>query len=130
MTSGTPLPTPPRAKDFPTIDVHRAHIKSHMCAAFRSFAARGFNEGMSAHISVRDPENSNTYWTNLLGRHFAMTRPSDLVLVNEHGEPVDGNNEKPVNAAGYFIHSAVHRARPDVRPRAICIRLTAKYGAR
>jgi ribulose-5-phosphate 4-epimerase/fuculose-1-phosphate aldolase len=58
-----------------------------MCASFRSFAARSFNEGMSAHISVRDPENPNTYWTNPLGRHFAMSRPSDLVLVNEHGEP-------------------------------------------
>ncbi|KAF8537388.1 class II aldolase/adducin N-terminal [Trichophaea hybrida] len=101
---GVRLPSPPRREEFPTIEAHRAHIKSHMCAAFRAFASRGSNEGIT-----------QKHWTNPFGRHFAMMRPSDIVLVDEHGEPIDGNKDKPVNAAGYFIHSAVHRARPDIQ---------------
>jgi ribulose-5-phosphate 4-epimerase/fuculose-1-phosphate aldolase len=115
MSAGIPLPPPPRGKDFPSYEDHRNHIKRHMCAAFRSFARRDFSEGMSGHISVRDPEHQDNYWTNPLGRHFAMMRPSDLVLVDESGEPVGGNKESPVNAAGFFIHTAIHKARKDVQ---------------
>lgn len=43
-------------------------------------------------------------------------RPEDLVLVNEEGQVVDGHggNMHSVNPAGYVIHSAIHKARPDV----------------
>lgn len=37
---------------------------------------------------------------------------SDLILVNEDGEVVIG--EEPINAAAFAIHSEIHRARPDV----------------
>jgi ribulose-5-phosphate 4-epimerase/fuculose-1-phosphate aldolase len=37
---------------------------------------------------------------------------SDLILVNEAGEVVQGN--EPINAAAFAIHSAIHKARPDV----------------
>ena len=36
----------------------------HMALAFRVFARKGYTEGMSGHISVRDPENPHTYWTS------------------------------------------------------------------
>jgi ribulose-5-phosphate 4-epimerase/fuculose-1-phosphate aldolase len=39
--------------------------------------------------------------------------PSDLCLVNEDGEVVGGNMHS-CNPAGYVIHSAVHKARPDI----------------
>ena len=35
-----------------------------MALAFRVFARKGYTEGMSGHISVRDPENIHTFWTN------------------------------------------------------------------
>ena len=38
----------------------------HMALAFRVFARKGYTEGMSGHISVRDPENSHTFWTSTL----------------------------------------------------------------
>jgi len=44
--------------------------------------------------------------------HFSHIRVSDLVLVNEHGEVVEGN--KPINEAAFAIHSRVHMSRPDV----------------
>jgi hypothetical protein len=46
------------------------------------------------------------------GTYFGHVRLSDLLLVNHHGEVVQGN--KPVNAAAFAIHSQIHQARPDV----------------
>lgn len=77
-------------------------------------ARKGFNEGISGHISVRDPENPHQFWTNPLGRHFALLKPSDMILVDYDGTAVGGNTSWPANAAGFLIHSAVHKARPDV----------------
>ena len=51
--------------------------------------------------------------------HFGMLKASDMILVNYHnGEIIGGNRGRPVSAAGVHIHSAIHKARPDVR--AIC----------
>jgi ribulose-5-phosphate 4-epimerase/fuculose-1-phosphate aldolase len=44
--------------------------------------------------------------------HFGHIRVSDLILVNDRGEVVEG--EKPVNVAAFAIHSQIHAARPDV----------------
>lgn len=38
----------------------------HMAGAFRVFARKGFTEGTSGHISVRDPIDLNTFWINPL----------------------------------------------------------------
>jgi ribulose-5-phosphate 4-epimerase/fuculose-1-phosphate aldolase len=69
---------------------------------------------MSGHISVRDPENPHTFWTNPLSRHFGLLKATDMVLINYAGEVVGGNTTRPANAAGFLIHAAVHKARPDV----------------
>lgn len=36
----------------------------HMAGAFRVFARKGFTEGTSGHISVRDTVDPNTFWIN------------------------------------------------------------------
>lgn len=36
----------------------------HMAGAFRVFARKGFTEGTSGHISVRDPIDPDTFWIN------------------------------------------------------------------
>lgn len=41
-------------------------------------------------------------------------KASDLVLVDPEGYVVEGGNQAVVNTAGFIIHSAVHKARPDV----------------
>ncbi|KAJ4109702.1 hypothetical protein NW768_012138 [Fusarium equiseti] len=85
-----------------------------MALAFRVFARLGYTDGMAGHISVRDPENPHTFWTNPLAVHFGMLKASDMILVNYDGVPIGGNMSRPANAAGFLIHSAVHKARPDV----------------
>jgi ribulose-5-phosphate 4-epimerase/fuculose-1-phosphate aldolase len=42
-----------------------------------------------------------------------MLKASDMVQVNEEGQIV-GGNKTPINVAGFLIHAAVHKARPDI----------------
>lgn len=90
----------------------------HMAGAFRVFAREGYAEGISGHISVRDPEHEDRFWINPLGVHFGLLKASDMLCVDLSGDVVDGNINASINAAGFQIHSAVHRARQDVH--AIC----------
>ena len=53
--------------------------------------------------SVRDPILTDHFWLNPLSQHFATIRVSDLILVNEDGEVVIG--DQPINAAAFAIHS-------------------------
>ncbi|RWA06187.1 hypothetical protein EKO27_g8916 [Xylaria grammica] len=85
----------------------------HMAGAFRVFARKGFTEGTSGHISVRDPVDPNTFWINPMGKHFGMLKASDMVQIDEEGQVI-GGNRTAVNAAGFMIHSAIHKARPDI----------------
>ncbi|KAL3485222.1 class II aldolase/adducin domain-containing protein [Aspergillus germanicus] len=111
ISQGTPLPGVPK---FTNVELQRQHMLNHMAGAFRVFARHGFVEGMSGHISLRDPEFPERFWTNPLGLHFALIKPSDLILVDESGAAVGGNMSRPANAAGFLIHAALHKARPDV----------------
>lgn len=53
-----------------------------------------------------------TLGLNPLSQHFSQISVSDLILVNEDGEVVIG--DEPINAAAFAIHSEIHKARPDV----------------
>jgi len=103
------LPKPPT---FERVEDERLHRQQRLAAAFRLFANYGFVEGVSGHITVRDPEFLDHFWVNPFGMHFHQIRVSDLVLVNHLGEVVKG--DKPVNISAFAIHSQVHLARPDV----------------
>jgi ribulose-5-phosphate 4-epimerase/fuculose-1-phosphate aldolase len=96
---------------FATVEEERRHRKIHLAGAFRLFARFGFDEGVAGHITVRDPEKPHCFWVNPFGMHFSHIRASDLVLVNERGEVIEG--DYPVNTAAFAIHSRVHAARPD-----------------
>ncbi|CAG9217113.1 Decarboxylase NovR [Paraburkholderia sabiae] len=90
----------------------RLHRQQRLAGAFRLFARYGFAQGLAGHITARDPEWTDHFWVNPLGRHFGRMRVSDLLLVNRDGEIVVGDG--PVNQAAFAIHAAIHEARPDV----------------
>ncbi len=96
---------------FATAEEERRHRKCRLAGAFRLFARFGFDEGVAGHITVRDPERPDWFWVNPFGMHFSHIRASDLILVNDHGEVVEGDAN--VNTAAFAIHSRVHAARPD-----------------
>jgi ribulose-5-phosphate 4-epimerase/fuculose-1-phosphate aldolase len=94
------------------IEDERLQRKQRLAAAFRVFAKLGFDEGVAGHITARDPELTDHFWVNPFTKHFGMIRVSDLILVNDHGDVVEGT--AMVNRAAFAIHSQVHAARPDV----------------
>ncbi|KAF4461481.1 L-fuculose-phosphate aldolase [Fusarium albosuccineum] len=120
-TGGIPYPGIPKIEDPYQ---KRQWQLEHMAGAFRVFSRMGFTEGAAGHISVRDPVDPDTFWINPMGVHFGMLKASDMVHINEEGQVI-GGNRVAVNAAGFMIHSAIHKARPDVH--AAC-HAHSKYG--
>jgi ribulose-5-phosphate 4-epimerase/fuculose-1-phosphate aldolase len=104
-----PRPSPPQ---FASAAEERSYRKQHLAAAFRVFHRFGFNEGTAGHITARDPERPDRFWVNPYGMHFGQIKVSDLILVDSRGEVVQG--DRPVNAAAFAIHRAVHEVRPEV----------------
>lgn len=92
----------------------RKHTLEHMAGVFRVFGRRGYGEGAAGHVSVRDPVDKNTFWINPLGVHFSQIKVSDLVHVDEDCNILPDGNQVAINAAGFKIHSHLHKARPDV----------------
>ncbi|KAF2091752.1 arad-like aldolase/epimerase [Saccharata proteae CBS 121410] len=110
----------PQALKFPSpptfTDKHaeRKHLKERLALSFRIFGKYSFDEGVAGHITVRDPLNPHHFWVNPFGLAFSLIKASDLILVDETGNVIDGGPNRLLNTAAFMIHSAIHRARPDV----------------
>lgn len=95
-----------------SFEEERLHRKQRLAATFRIFARYGFDMGLAGHVTARDPEFPDRFWINPLGQHFSQIKVSDLELVDHEGNILVG--DRPINNAGFTIHSAIHAARPDV----------------
>ncbi|KIY01283.1 uncharacterized protein Z520_02835 [Fonsecaea multimorphosa CBS 102226] len=104
----------PRPPQFADTYEEREYLKGRLALAFRIFGRKGFDEGVAGHITLRDPVNPNTFWVNPFGLSFNKIKKSDLILVDEDGKVIGGGKRRLINTAAYMIHSAIHRARPDV----------------
>ena len=104
-----PIFQPPK---FSSLAEERQHRRQRLAVAFRLFARFGFDCGLAGHITVRDPEYPDCFWVNPLAVHFSSIRAGDLILVDRHGEIIEG--KKSINQAAFAIHSQIHAARPDV----------------
>src|SRR6476661_4838326 len=102
----------PSFPEFATVEEERRHRKQRLAAAYRLFGKFGFDEGIAGHITARDPEHLDHFWVNPFGMNFSHIRVSDLILVNDKGEVVEG--DAFVNGAAFAIPSQIHAARPDV----------------
>lgn len=102
----------PRELQTNDIDELRQHRKRHLVAACRAFAAWSFDYGFAGHLTVRDPEHPELYWTNPMAVHFAQVKLSNLILVDHAGQVIEG--DYAVNQAGFILHAAVHDAHPDI----------------
>lgn len=102
----------PQVFEGTTVEEIRLHRRTMLVATFRIFGNFGFDEGLAGHVTVRDPIHTDHFWVNPLGVSFKQIALSDLLLVNESGEVVQG--EGYLNGAAFTIHSHIHKARPDV----------------
>jgi len=114
----TPPPIPVEQLRFAMPPVHdsvvdeRAYRKERLAGALRIFGRFGYEDGVSGHITARDPEFTDCFWVNPFGVPFAHVTAGDLILVNGDGQVVVGRYH--VNQAAFAVHAQVHRARPDV----------------
>lgn len=93
-------------------DEIRADRKNKLAAALRLFGKFGFDEGVAGHITVRDPEKTDHFWVNPMGKSFKQMTVSDLLLVSHTGEVVEG--EGLLNGAAFTIHSQIHMQNPAI----------------
>lgn len=97
---------------FDDVADERRYRKQRLAGALRIIGKLGFAEGVAGHITARDPEFPDHFWVNPFGRSFRQMTVEDLILVDPAGDVVSGS--RPVNAAAYAIHHAIHEARPEV----------------
>jgi ribulose-5-phosphate 4-epimerase/fuculose-1-phosphate aldolase len=102
----------PELPEFSNHAEARQHRKERLAAACRAFALEGFDYGFAGHLTIRDPEHPELYWTNPMCVHFARVNVSNLILVDHTGKVVQG--DYAVNRAGFVLHAAVHEAHPDI----------------
>lgn len=102
----------PELPAFDNVAAQRLHLKQRLVAACRAFALEGFDYGFAGHLTVRDPERPELYWTNPMCVHFAQVKVSNLILADHKGKVVEGNHA--INRAGFVLHAAVHEAHPDI----------------
>lgn len=102
----------PKPPVYSSVAEERLHRKQRLAAVCRVFARYGYEYGFAGHVTVRDPEHPNLYWTNPFAMDFGRVRVSDLLLVNHEGEVLEGT--WAVNRAGFVLHAAIHQAHPDV----------------
>ncbi|MFE4918256.1 class II aldolase/adducin family protein [Streptomyces sp. NPDC056661] len=116
MPEPTPIPVEQLQFAMPpvhqSVEEERAYRKERLAGALRLFAAYGYEDGVSGHITARDPEYSGCFWVNPFGAPFDGLVPDELILVNGDGQVVEGRHH--VNQAAFAVHAQVHRARPDV----------------
>ncbi|WP_371665594.1 class II aldolase/adducin family protein [Streptomyces sp. NBC_01241] len=116
MPEPTPIPMEQLQFALPpvhqSVDEERAYRKERLAGALRLFGAYGYEEGVSGHLTARDPEFADCFWVNPFGAPFDGLAPDELILVNREGQVVDGRHH--VNQAAFAVHAQVHRARPDV----------------
>ena len=86
-----------------------------LAACYRLVALYGWDDLIFTHISARVPGPDHHFLINAFGLTWDEINASALVKVTLEGDIVDDPTGSGINRAGYVIHSAVHRARPDVQ---------------
>ena len=95
------------------IDPAEWQTRVQLAAAYRLTAKLGMNDLIYTHLSARVPGRHDQFLINPHGWFFDEITASCLVKIDTEGNHI-GEQRFKVNAPGFTIHSALHRARPDV----------------
>jgi ribulose-5-phosphate 4-epimerase/fuculose-1-phosphate aldolase len=89
-------------------------VRIDLAACYRLAAHYRMTDLIYTHISARAPGPGHHFLINAFGLLWDEISASTLVKVTLDGDIVDDPTGNGINRAGFVIHSAVHRARPDV----------------
>ena len=87
-------------------------VRLHLAAVYRLLAHFGMDDLIFTHASARVP-GEDAFLINPFGLFFNEVSPASLVKLDFDGNVV-GSGRHAANAAGFVIHGAILRARPDV----------------
>jgi ribulose-5-phosphate 4-epimerase/fuculose-1-phosphate aldolase len=86
----------------------------NLAAAYRLVAHYGMSEMIANHISVVVPGTTDQFLINAYGLLYDEITASSLLRINLDGDTLyKPDFDYGVNRAGFVIHSAIHRARPE-----------------
>lgn len=87
----------------------------NLAACYRLVHHYGMDDLVYNHISARVPGEEGHFLINAYGMTYDEISASSLVKIDFDGNIVqDSGTGYGINLAGFVIHSAVHRGRPDV----------------
>jgi ribulose-5-phosphate 4-epimerase/fuculose-1-phosphate aldolase len=93
-------------------------IRCDLAALYRLGAHFRMTDLIYTHLSARLPGPDHHFLINKYGMLFHEMRAGDLVKIDLNGNVLEEEPaSRPVNTAGFTIHSAVHMARAD----AMCV---------
>ena len=106
-----PYPQDHRPADIDSVEWD---ARVRLAAAYRVVHALGWSEVIMNHISLRvpAPEGQEHFLINAYGLLYEEVTASNLLKIDADGHKV-GESEWDANPAGFIIHSAIHRSRPD-----------------
>lgn len=87
--------------------------RTDLSAALRFAARENLNEGVCNHFSLQ--VEPGRYLINPQGLHWSEVRASDVLLIDDDGNVLDGSHE--LEPTAFFIHSWIHR----LNPHATCV---------
>lgn len=90
-------------------------VRVALAAAYRAAALYRWTDHIYTHFSARVPGPEEHFLINAFGLLFDEISASNLVKVDVDGTLIDDPLGYGINQAGYVIHSAIHRARPDLK---------------
>ncbi|HVL55369.1 MAG TPA: class II aldolase/adducin family protein [Burkholderiaceae bacterium] len=94
------------------VSVEEWQARLQLAACYRLFDHLGWTEMIFNHITLRVPGPQPLFLINPYGLHYSEVTATNLVKIDLEGNKVDGSPH-PINPAGFVIHAAIHRARPD-----------------
>ena len=99
-----------QSTDDPTAE---RRVREDLAACYRLVAHFHWDDLIYTHISARVPGHADRFLINPFGLHFSEITASSLVTIDHEGHKLD-DSPHPVNQAGFVIHSAIHKARPEI----------------
>ena len=95
-----------------SIDPVEWDLRVKLAAAYRLVDHYGWTEQIYGHLTARVPGPDNHFLINPWGLNYDEVTASNLVKIDVDGNVI-GNDDHPVNFAGFIIHSAIHMTRSD-----------------
>ena len=112
MSSGVRRIVPAQMRE--RVGAEEREVRVNLAACYRLAAHFRMTDLIYTHISARVPGPEHHFLINAFGQLWDEISASTLVKVTLDGEIVDDPTGYGINQAGYTIHSAIHRARPEV----------------